>query len=158
MKRNTMNYWIDLFTFIVLFEKIWTGLLGHYVLPPGQGRGHYLELWGLNRHEYGVIHFYLAIAMIVLVVIHVWLHWSWICKTLVGLLQIKRPNPSRYSLYAIISLLIAILLTIASLQLARAKVIDIRDGTKAYFTKSGSEQLGDEVIIGMTGNSLYHFM
>jgi hypothetical protein len=79
MKRNTINFWIDLLTFIVLFAKIWTGLLLHYVLPPGQGRGKALELWGLNRHEYGTIHFYLAISMITLVLIHVWLHWSWIC-------------------------------------------------------------------------------
>jgi hypothetical protein len=98
MKRNTINFWIDLFTFIVLFAKIWTGLLVHYVLPPGQGRGHSLELWGLNRHEYGAVHFYLAIAMIVLVVIHVWLHWSWICTTLSGLLKIKKIKPLQISI------------------------------------------------------------
>ena len=150
VKRNTLNFWIDLFTFIVLFAKIWTGLLVHYVLPPGQGRGHSLELWGLNRHEYGAIHFYLAIAMIVLVIFHVWLHWSWICKTLSSLLKIKKLNPSRYLLYAIISLLIAIFLTIASLQLAKTQVINIQESSKAYSTKSETEQLHNQVIIGRT--------
>lgn len=136
MKRNTTNFWIDLFTLVVLFAKIWTGLLVHYVLPPGQGRGHSLELWGLNRHQYGAIHFYLAIAMIALVTIHIWLHWSWICKTLSGLLKVKKLNPSRYLLYGILSLLLAIILTIASILLARAQVINIKDGTKAYSAKS----------------------
>ncbi len=129
MKRNTLNFWIDLFTFVVLFAKIWTGLLVRYVLPPGQGRGRGLELWGLNRHEYGTVHFYLAIAMVVLVVIHVWLHWSWICNTIVHLLKIKI-HSSRYARYGIISLLVAIFLTFASIQVAKTQVVDIRTQTK----------------------------
>ena len=60
VKRNTLNFWIDILTFLVFLLKIWTGLLIHYVLPAGQGRGKSLLLWGLNRHDYGVIHFYLA--------------------------------------------------------------------------------------------------
>ena len=149
MKRNTVNFWIDLFTFIVLFAKIWTGLLVHYVLLPGQGRGHALELWGLNRHEYGVIHFYLAIAMVALVVIHVWLHWSWLCNTIAVLLK-KELNPSRYSLYAAISLSIVTLLAIASLLLAKTQVVDIRGATKAYSIDIDSEQHGEQIIIGKT--------
>ena len=140
MKRNTINFLIDLFTFIVLFGKIWTGLLLHYVLPPGQGRGYSFELWGLNRHQYGTIHFYLAIAMIVLIIIHLWLHWSWICNTLSGLFKIKKINSSKYSLEAFIFLLIAILLTIVSLVLVKTQVIDIRDDTKAYSIKIEAEQ------------------
>ncbi|MBW8035527.1 MAG: DUF4405 domain-containing protein [Planctomycetes bacterium] len=140
MKRNTLNFWIDLLVIIALFGKIWTGLLLHYILPPGQGRGYSLELWGLNRHEYGVIHFYLAVAMIALVIIHIWLHWSWICKTLSGILKTKKSNPSRYSSYAIAFLLIAFLLIIASLLIAKAQIVNIKDGTKAYFTKIESEQ------------------
>ena len=151
MKRNTINFWIDLLTFIVLFAKIWTGLLVHYVLPPGQGRGHSFELWGLNRHEYGVVHFYLAIAMVALVIIHVWLHWSWICNTIAGLLN-KKINPSRYSLYAIMSILIATFLTIASLQLAKTQVVDIRNNTKPYSANIKSELHEDDIIIGRIQN------
>jgi hypothetical protein len=125
MKRNTINLWIDLLTFIVLFAKIWTGLLLHYVLPPGQGRGKSLELWGLNRHEYGTIHFYLAIAMITLVVIHVWLHWSWICNSLASLLKIRKLKPSMHSLYGFMSLLIIVIITFVSLLLAKTQVINI---------------------------------
>ena len=139
MKRNTINFWVDLLTFIVLFLKIWTGLLIHYILPAGQGRGKSLELWGLNRHEYGVIHFYLAVAMIALVVIHIWLHWPWICKTMAAILKTKKSNPSRYTSYAIASLVIAFLLIIASLLAAKTQVINIKEGTKAYITKTQPE-------------------
>jgi hypothetical protein len=125
MKRNTLNFWIDLLTFIVLFAKIWTGLLLHYVLPPGQGRGHSLELWGLDRHEYGAIHFYLAIAMIALVLIHVWLHWSWVCNSLAGLLKIRKPKQAKYLLYGVISFLVVIFITLASLLLANAQVVNV---------------------------------
>jgi hypothetical protein len=125
MKRNTVNIWIDLFTFVVLFAKVWTGMLLHYVLPAGQGRGHSLELWGLNRHEYGAIHFYLAIAMIALVLIHVWLHWSWICNNLASLLKIRKPKQAKYSLYGVISFLVVIFITLASLLLVNAQVVNV---------------------------------
>jgi hypothetical protein len=125
MKRNTINFWVDLLAFIVLFAKIWTGLLIHYILPPGQGRGRSLELWGLNRHEYGAIHFYLAIAMIALIGIHVWLHWSWICGTISGLLKIKKLKPSLCSFYGVAALILLAILTVASLLLVRTQVVNV---------------------------------
>ncbi len=92
MRRNTLNFWLDLFSFLVMLGLIWTGLLVHFVLPPGtgaRGGGHGLRLWGLGRHGYGDIHFYLAIVLMGLMIIHVWLHWSWVCATLNKLVGMK---------------------------------------------------------------------
>ena len=150
MKRNTINFWIDLLTFIVLFAEIWTGLLLHYVLPSGKGRGHSLELWGLNRHEYGTVHFYLATAMIALVAIHVWLHWSWICNSLTGLLKIKKLKSSRHLLYGIVSLLVIVLITFASLMIAQFQVVDIQTNTNVYSIDNEIESQEEQLITGQT--------
>jgi len=32
----------------------------------------------MTRHEWGSIHFYLAVVFVVLMVIHIILHWTWI--------------------------------------------------------------------------------
>ena len=35
-------------------------------------------LWSMTRHEWGAIHFYLALVFVVLMVVHIVLHWNWI--------------------------------------------------------------------------------
>jgi len=47
----------------------WLGLLIHYVLPPSGGRGRALTLWGMDRHDYGNVHFYLAPAIVALIIV-----------------------------------------------------------------------------------------
>jgi hypothetical protein len=122
MKRNTGNFLIDILTFLVFFAKVWTGLLIHYVLPPGGGRGHALTLWGMNRHDYGKIHFYLALAMVALIIVHLWLHWSWICSVLSNLLGAPQPKRIRRFLYGMVLLLVICIVTAGSLLLVETQV------------------------------------
>ena len=78
MKRSWMNFIIDGITALVAMALVWTGLLLHYLLPPGSGRDG-LGLWGLNRHAWGDLHFCLSLSTLALVAIHVGLHWTWVC-------------------------------------------------------------------------------
>jgi len=79
MKRNTLNYLVDLVTFLVMWGLLTTGLLIKYVLPPGTG--HRLAVSGMNRHDWGEVHFWLAVSVCALAIVHVWLHWQWVCAT-----------------------------------------------------------------------------
>jgi hypothetical protein len=82
MKRGTLNYLVDGVTFAGVLAMVATGLILEFVLPPGSGgRGHRggQELWGLGRHDWGDWHFYLAMGLGALLLIHLALHWSWIC-------------------------------------------------------------------------------
>jgi hypothetical protein len=71
---------IDILTLVVFLALIDTGLLLEFVLPAGSGQGRLLVL-GLGRHDWGAIHFWLSVATVVLVVVHVVLHWNWIYAT-----------------------------------------------------------------------------
>lgn len=51
-----------------------------YRLPPGSRGGRGLTVLGWSRHEWGDLHFWAAIGMIVLVVIHFALNWRWMRK------------------------------------------------------------------------------
>lgn len=44
----------------------------------GQGGEHIKQLWELGRHDWGAVHFWLAVGFIVLMVVHLVLHWTWI--------------------------------------------------------------------------------
>jgi hypothetical protein len=105
MKKASLNFWVDVITLSALLAKIWTGLLIHFVLPPGQGRAKWRLLWGMSRHDYGNIHFYLAIGMGVLVFLHIWLHWSWICSVLCDLVQLPPPHKKTQIIWGICALL-----------------------------------------------------
>ena len=78
LRRPQANFMIDLVTGIVFSAMIGTGLLMKYILPPGSRGGSGLVWLGQARHFWGDIHFWLAVTFLALVVVHVWLHWSWV--------------------------------------------------------------------------------
>jgi hypothetical protein len=90
MLRNTLNFILGLVSFLNLLALVFTGFIMKYILPPGSGgvgrvlhggTGHgtpYKQLWSMTRHEWGSIHFYLAVMFVVLMIIHIILHWTWI--------------------------------------------------------------------------------
>lgn len=94
MKRTTLNYWTDAVAFAGFVFLATTGILLRYQLPPGSGRvesigggRHSAEktvsaLWGLTRHEWGNVHYYIALALMAVLAFHLALHWKWIvCVT-----------------------------------------------------------------------------
>ncbi|MBN1392901.1 MAG: DUF4405 domain-containing protein [Sedimentisphaerales bacterium] len=90
MSRNAVNFILDLVSFLILLGLTFTGYIIKYVLPPGtggtgrilhdgSGQGIYIEeLWSMTRHEWGSIHFYMAIVFVGLMITHIILHWKWI--------------------------------------------------------------------------------
>lgn len=78
MKRTTLNFAIDAATFVVMLAMITTGLLVRFILPPGSGERR--ALWEYSRHDWGDVHFWLAVALGSLLLVHIALHWSWICS------------------------------------------------------------------------------
>jgi len=101
MKRSTLNFIIDTLSFLLLVALACTGSIIKYILPPGtggrgrllhEGRGteHIKQLWSMTRHEWGDIHFSLAAAFIILMAVHIVLHWTWIKSYAKSLLRGSR--------------------------------------------------------------------
>jgi len=87
MRRTMVNLVIDVVSFVVMCAMIATGLVIRFILPPGTGGRHahglgggqIMNLWGMGRHDWGDIHYWLAVVLGILMLIHVVLHWTWIC-------------------------------------------------------------------------------
>jgi hypothetical protein len=84
-----INFIVDLVSFLALLGLVVTGSIIHWVLPPGTGglgrelhsglgREQIEELLGMSRHDWGNIHLWLGITFIVLMAVHIVLHWGWI--------------------------------------------------------------------------------
>jgi hypothetical protein len=81
VNRSRLNFVVDLTFFVLLLAMLETGLIVRYVLPPGsggRGRGGGLSLLGLGRHEWGTVHFWLSIALLTVLLLHMVLHWGWV--------------------------------------------------------------------------------
>jgi hypothetical protein len=86
MKRVDTNFSVDLFGFLAFLGLIFTGIIMRYILPPGSGGRGFRGGEGvskkvflsISRHEWGDIHFYLSIAIVALMVLHIILHFAWI--------------------------------------------------------------------------------
>jgi len=85
-----LNFWLDVSSLFVMLCLTATGGIMYLILPPGTG--HSRHLFGLSRHDFGQIHFYLAVAALIMLALHVALHWSWVCGVVAR--GLGRPKPS----------------------------------------------------------------
>jgi hypothetical protein len=76
MNRPRLNFLIDSVAFVAFVFLTTTGILTRYVLPPGSGR--FVTLWGLDRHGWGDIHFWIALVLLGVLALHLVLHWRWV--------------------------------------------------------------------------------
>lgn len=76
MKKSSQNYIIDLLGFMCFVFLASTGIIMHYILPAGSG--HDLGIWGLSRHDWGAIHFWVSVGFFGVMSLHLIWHWSWI--------------------------------------------------------------------------------
>ena len=104
--QSKLNLGIDIIMLLLLMPLAGIGFLIKYVLIPGiqrnerYGAGVELEFWGLTRHQWGSIHLIISIVFLVLLLLHIILHW----KMIVGIF--KRMIPDK-ALRAISATLIA---------------------------------------------------
>jgi len=86
MRRSTFNLAVNTIALVLFAAIVATGLILEYRLPPGSGGGEgrgtgtgiALSIWGLTRHDWGWVHFILALAFLTFMAIHVINHWSWV--------------------------------------------------------------------------------
>jgi len=141
MKRNTLNFVIDTAAAMVMSGLIATGLVIRFVLPPGSGSRR--ELWGLGRHDWGDIHFQMAVAVGAVVILHVALHWQWVCvitlRCLPGRTEGRTPpTPLRRNLTGVAFVALLVGLFGGFVWVASARVQDVRGGAEGHVPDSAA--------------------
>lgn len=94
MDRGKLILITDVLAFIGFVALTASGVLMRYVLPPGSGR--FVSVWGLNRHEWGTVHFWVAVGFLAILAVHLILHWRWILGTLRG--RARNASGARFAL------------------------------------------------------------
>jgi len=73
-----LNYFIDSLLAVSFFVVAATGLIIFFFLPEGVRRGGCQEFLGIIKQNYINIHNWSGILFIILVAVHLVLHWQWI--------------------------------------------------------------------------------
>ncbi|MGD9636224.1 MAG: DUF4405 domain-containing protein [Pirellulales bacterium] len=96
MKRVHLNAVVDAGAMLAFMLLASTGFVLRIQLPPGSGdvygrgmgRGAMQRsielLWGWTRHEWGDIHYWIALGLLVVLSFHLFLHWKWIVSVVRG--------------------------------------------------------------------------
>lgn len=154
MKRTDVNFLVDAAAFAVFVFLVVTGVIMKFLLPAGGG--HSVTIWGLDRHGWGDVHFWLSVGFLAALALHLYLHWKWIVAVLRG-----RPREGSGMRLGLGVLGLTALLAIAAAPLLSPveRVENSRIGIEPRWGLSaeaealqGSTTLAD--VIGMTGVSL----
>ena len=78
VEKSKINYILDLLMAVSFFVVTITGLVMFFFLPSGVRRGGYQEFLGITKQNWVDIHNWSGIILIMVVVIHLILHWNWI--------------------------------------------------------------------------------
>lgn len=110
MKRSRKNFVIDSLAFLFFLCLVSTGIILHYLLPHGSGGSR--SIWGMSRHDWGDIHFYISIGFLTILAIHLILHWNWIVNLITGR---KQMASGRRGLLGVVGVLAIIAVAISPL-------------------------------------------
>ncbi len=125
MNKSKINFIIDIMLFICIVLIASIGFLIKYTLIPGKeawkvyGKNVELLLFGLDRHQWGTIHLYIAFFFLFLLLLHICLHW----KMITGLYKNLITSKTIQKRFAI-GLLIFFVITIIFPFIVKPKVVE----------------------------------
>mgnify|MGYP005989723713 CR=1 FL=1 len=127
MKQSGVIRLIDLFSFIVLVLMIATGILLEYTLPARSGS---LSVWGMTRHEWGGLHYYISLLFLMLMVAHLFLHVKFIKSAILGKATREQNYRIAVGVVALLTILaLAFLPVISSVEGNKRDVRPYHDGS-----------------------------
>ncbi len=111
MNRTLTNIIIDIIAAFLFLGMIATGYLLRFPLPPGSNKT--LSLWGFTRHQWGDVHFWISLGLLLALLVHLVLHWNWIV-TVIGkrchLVKTAHPSILRSGILTIVIVTLSITL------------------------------------------------
>jgi hypothetical protein len=78
MSRTILNFWLDLLLLITFLALLWTAFVLRFVFPPAMSAEGW-RLWGQSYDQWYGLLFGILCVLAGGVLLHVMLHWSWVC-------------------------------------------------------------------------------
>jgi len=115
MKKNTLNYIVDIFMFLLMMAIIGIGFLMKFVMITGQekwvkyGRNVEESFLGLDRHGWGKVHLIMGLTLFAVLILHLILHWRSITRFFKNVFEERALRISLVSILLIVGVLLIII-------------------------------------------------
>jgi hypothetical protein len=94
LSKTTVNFWLDSFLLLNFLVLCWTMVIVRFVFPaPSKTEG--WILWGLDYLAWTDVSFAALCILAAGILLHVMLHWSWVCGVLGGWLRKRQSAPAK---------------------------------------------------------------
>ncbi|MFP4023669.1 MAG: DUF4405 domain-containing protein [Thiohalospira sp.] len=153
--KAKVNFIIDAIMFVLMGLLAGIGLLIKYVLLSGEerwikyGQNVDIRFLGLDRHQWGEIHLYIAIMLVLFLVLHIVLHWNMIVCLYEKIICIKTARimgALTFMAVTILLILFPFLIRVKTSTLATGRErFEALDETKKY------KQVNDKISISDVG-------
>ena len=80
MKNAKINYIIDSLALVAFSVVAFSGLAIKFFMPGGVRQGRFQEFLGVQKSVWSQIHDWFGILLIVMILLHLFLHWEWIMR------------------------------------------------------------------------------
>lgn len=111
--RTTVNFWLDVVLLILFLSVLWVSVVLRFIFPAGPNAGGW-TLWGVSYTNWFDLHFTLICLFALAVLLHVMLHWGWVCGVVAGMVASVRnrkkalPDDGIRTIYGVGSLIVLI--------------------------------------------------
>ena len=78
ISKTTINFWLDVLLLLLFLLAFWTALVIRFLFPPGPEAAGW-TLWSWNYTQWSDFQFGVMIVFALAVLLHVMLHWPWVC-------------------------------------------------------------------------------
>lgn len=78
MSKTLLNFWLDVTLLLAFLTILWSSAVLRFVFPPGTAADGW-QLWGWSYDRWFEFQFWSLVFFAFAVLLHVMLHWTWIC-------------------------------------------------------------------------------
>lgn len=122
MSRSWINFWLDVLLLLLFCTLMAVATIVRFVFPPA-AESHSWRLWGGTYDEWGNLQFGLVAALALSILVHVMLHWNWVCGLVAAKVSANRKGKVDDGLQTIYGVgLLILLLTLIGGVLAAAQL------------------------------------
>jgi hypothetical protein len=110
MSRTTINFLLDCILLLFFLALIWVTFVLRVAFPNATAASGY-RLWGFSYDGWAGLQFSLFLVLLVAVLLHLMLHWSWVCGVIANRLsrlrgQNARVDDGNQTIYGVAALIV----------------------------------------------------
>ena len=87
--QTMINFWLDTALLVNFVVLVWISVVVEFIFPPAESAAGFL-LWGLNLSSFMDVQFAVLCLLFLGIVLHLMMHWTWVCGVLGSRLMRKR--------------------------------------------------------------------